>query len=38
MIDGKLVTLEDVSDAPRDLFFPLPGRWDVSSTELRVRG
>jgi nicotinic acid mononucleotide adenylyltransferase len=35
VVDGKLVTLGDVPDAPRDLCIEVAGRWDVSSTELR---
>jgi hypothetical protein len=34
-VDGRLVTLRDVPDAPGDLCVEVPGRWDVSSTELR---
>jgi hypothetical protein len=35
VVDGTLVTLRDVPHAPADLCVELPGRWDVSSTELR---
>jgi Cytidylyltransferase-like len=35
LLDGKLVTLRDIADAPEDLCVEVPGRWDVSSTEIR---
>ncbi|HVU02486.1 MAG TPA: hypothetical protein VHE30_12070 [Polyangiaceae bacterium] len=37
-LDGSLVELTGIPSAPIDLFMPLPGRWDVSSTELRRGG
>ncbi|HEX4338351.1 MAG TPA: hypothetical protein VH062_20740 [Polyangiaceae bacterium] len=35
VIDGTLVTLHDLAGAPKDLCVEVPGRWDVSSTEIR---
>jgi nicotinic acid mononucleotide adenylyltransferase len=35
VVDGALVTLRDLPDAPADLCIEVEGRWDVSSTELR---
>lgn len=35
LVDGKLVTLRDIPDAPGDLCVEVEGRWDVSSTEIR---
>jgi nicotinic acid mononucleotide adenylyltransferase len=35
IVDGALVTLHDLPDAPKDLCIEVEGRWDVSSTELR---
>jgi nicotinic acid mononucleotide adenylyltransferase len=35
VVDGSLVTLRDLPDAPKDLCVEVAGRWDVSSTELR---
>lgn len=34
-VDGTLVTLADLPDAPKDLCVEVGGRWDISSTELR---
>ena len=36
--NGDLLSLADIPDAPLDLCTPLPGRWDVSSSELRRAG
>lgn len=37
LCDGKVVTCQDlaVPDRFKHLFIPLPGRWDISSTEIR---
>lgn len=35
LVEGRLVTLRDVPDAPPDLCVEVAGRWDVSSTEIR---
>ncbi len=35
VMDGTLVTLHDLADAPRDLCVEVPGRWDISSSEIR---
>jgi hypothetical protein len=35
VVEGELVTLRDLPEAPRDLCTELPGRWDISSTALR---
>lgn len=38
-IDGKFQTLDDIPipNKYRELFVPVSGRWDISSTELRER-